>query len=159
MNKSTLKSDFHSPFFIDEIRDQNAIFNNPRLIGIRKALKVYSKKLHNIKLNKKNEYEMGEYKHKLLSPPFKEFSKRFKEFRKVIGLTQKEMAFLVNTTQQSIYQIENANAVPSITWIINMIFYYDLNIHWFLTGEATMFTSRDVLEEKFTEINLENKKT
>ena len=37
-----------------------------------------------------------------------------------------------------------------------MIKYFDLNIHWFLTGEATMFVDRNFLDEKFNELSEEN---
>lgn len=147
-----------TPLYIDEIRS-NGISHTPETeLGLKKALKVCSKELDNISLNAKNELVLGNYKHKVIEPNIKSYAKRFKKFRNSIGLTQKEMALIVNTTQQSIYQIENGNAVPSRVWIINMIVYFDLNAHWFLTGESTMFTCRNILEEKFNKLKKENRK-
>jgi len=157
MNKMPNKniSNLSKPYTIDEIRNENIYYNSPREVGLKKALKLYSKELENINLNDKNELELGDYNHKVIVPNIKSYSKRFKKFRNSIGLTQKEMAVIVNTTQQSIYQIENGNAIPSVVWIINMIIYFDLNAHWFLTGEASMYTSRDFLEERFNELSKE----
>lgn len=145
-------------FTIDKIRIEK---NNKNLFSeeanlTKEALRIFSKNLDNIKLNESYEFIMGDYKHKLIIPDPIQIAKRYKRFRKTIRLTQREMAFITSSTPQTVYQIENAKAVPSIVWALNMIKYFDLNIHWFLTGEATMFVDRNFLDEKFNELTEEN---
>ena len=156
MNKHTDR-DIAAPFIIDEMRleDKKIISTNQDLL---EALKNYKGDLDQVKYDKNNQAKLGEYTHTLVLPDPKVIAKRFKQVRTTIGLTQKEMGFLTGMTQQSVYKIETGKAFPSAVWIMNMTTYFDINPHWFITGEATMFTSRSVLEERFQRLTQKNEK-
>lgn len=142
---------------IDKIRDKDY---NMHKAGwdLFSALSNFQGDLSAIKFDDNFEATIDGYQHKIYFPNRDDLAARCKTFRKAINLTQKQMAFVVGTTQQTIYQIETAKALPSFIWGLNMVMHFDLNLHWFVTGEASMFTSRDLLEENFNQLKQENKK-
>nr|BAR34180.1 putative phage repressor protein CI [uncultured Mediterranean phage uvMED] len=156
MNKHKY-SDISAPYIIDEMRleEKKIISTNQDLL---EAVKKYKGDLDDVKYNKNNKAKLGEYTHTLLFPDPKVISKRFKLVRTTIGLTQKQMGFLTGMTQQSVYKIETGKAFPSAIWVMNMMTYFDVNPHWFISGESTMFTSRSMLEEHFQKLTQKNEK-
>ena len=101
--------------------------------------------------------QIGDYQYIRFTPKVDEIAERFVAFRHAIGLTQKEMGFLCGMSQQSVYQVEAKKALPSPMWLTNAVNHFDLNAHWLVTGEGTMFTNRSLIQETITKIQAENK--
>ena len=73
----------------------------------------------------------------------KEFAKRILLLRKMLKLTQAELAQKTGTTQTYISRLEKAERPLSEKFLLNLHKKLKVNIHWLLTGQGEMF-----LEEK-----------
>lgn len=69
-----------------------------------------------------------------------EESKRFKKFRKSIGLTQQEMADLLETKQTIISKYESGSLNIPIEAVKTLRLKYKLNYDWFFHGVGKMKT-------------------
>jgi transcriptional regulator with XRE-family HTH domain len=61
---------------------------------------------------------------------------RFKDFRKKIGKTQKELAQEAEMSQANIAKIENGEIFPNLEILISLYSKYNLNIHWIISGKG-----------------------
>lgn len=64
---------------------------------------------------------------------------RFKKFRHSLGITQSELTKPYNITRQIISFIESDKSKPSLQLLYQLAFDHNLNIHWLITGEGSMF--------------------
>ncbi|MBN2546534.1 MAG: helix-turn-helix transcriptional regulator [Spirochaetes bacterium] len=68
---------------------------------------------------------------------------RFKDFRQMLGLTQKAFAEKLNIKRDIISSIESGKVGPSREVIKKMIDLFDLNTNWLFTGEGEVFRSNE----------------
>jgi len=71
-----------------------------------------------------------------------EIGKRLKALRKMLKLTQNEMAKILNTTIQTILRYEKGRVMPSLKFLSNLANIYNINANWLLTGKGEIFLSR-----------------
>ena len=64
---------------------------------------------------------------------------RFKKFRQTLNKTQSELAEPYHCTRQIISFIESDKSKPNLQFLYQLSFDHNLNIHWLITGEGSMF--------------------
>jgi len=64
---------------------------------------------------------------------------RFKEFRKSIGMTQSELVKKYDYGREIISLIESDKTQPRLQFLYHLANDHNLNIHWLITGEGSMF--------------------
>jgi transcriptional regulator with XRE-family HTH domain len=89
---------------------------------------------------------------KKVTPAKKEVGARFRQFRAAIHKAQHEMAEELRVTQSTIANIEGGKAFPNLTYLHHFYYNYRLDINWLLTGQDGMFTKRDDVPEKYSEL-------
>lgn len=70
------------------------------------------------------------------------FGKRFKQFRKALGLSQTDIATTLGIKPPAISQIEASKIKMSIENLEKISTTYNINLHWLLTGKGSMYTGR-----------------
>jgi len=68
--------------------------------------------------------------------------KRFKDFRKLIGKTQKEIAAEADMSQANIAKIEKGEIFPNLEILIYLYGKHNLNIHWIISGNGEAILSQ-----------------
>lgn len=76
---------------------------------------------------------------------------RLKEIRKALGFNQTDFAKHLGITQTAYSMIESGNRPLAEKYIKVICSTFNVNEHWFLTGEGEMFRSSPY-EKEFTEI-------
>ena len=69
----------------------------------------------------------------------KKIGLQFRELRKQLGLTQKEMARIVGVTPAAISDFEAGKSSPSANLCAVLAKKFKVNLNWLLTGEGEMF--------------------
>lgn len=88
-------------------------------------------------------------------------NKRLKEFRKFLGLTQKEFAHGINLGQTSYSDYESGKRELSDKMIAYICSVFKLNEDWLRTGEGEMVTltkEDEEFEALFNKLNAKNQK-
>ena len=66
-------------------------------------------------------------------------SKRIREFRKKIGMTQGQLSEAVNITRGKIGKLETDRQDVDSELLIGLSERFGINIHWLVTGQGEMF--------------------
>ncbi len=79
---------------------------------------------------------------------------RIKAVRSEIGLNQAEFSSAIGVTQGNLSRYEKMKQEPSINIISKMICEYNINAHWLLTGEGSMFRTPQTIGKRLKEARL-----
>ena len=75
---------------------------------------------------------------------FKQIGNRLAQFRKKLGLSQKELAELAGVNRVYLAQIETGRTNPSFNVIYNIYRKYALSIDWLLSGNGSMTIDQSI---------------
>ncbi|MDQ1351776.1 MAG: Helix-turn-helix protein [Acidobacteriota bacterium] len=82
----------------------------------------------------------------------KEVGIRFREFRKAIDKSQKEIADEVRVSQSTFANIEGGKAYPNLSYLLHFSQKYHLDIIWVLTGDGQMLKEKDNPPDKYSDL-------
>ncbi len=77
---------------------------------------------------------------------------RLKLLRKVLGLTQRELAQVLGVSEMTIRRYESDKFQPDADVLAKLAKEFNVNLHWLLTGEGEMFITRSMEEIPKTEL-------
>ncbi len=78
---------------------------------------------------------------------------RFKTFRSLLGMTQKELARHLGLTQTAITGIEKGKSFPSLPTIHYLMKHFSLSPGWLLTGEGNPLDKKNQKGERYIKIS------
>ena len=76
-----------------------------------------------------------------------DIGKRLRKLRLHYGLSQKELANRLNTTQAVISNYEAGRRIPDANFLKKLIDIFQVDINWFLTGEGSMLKDESEKED------------
>lgn len=68
---------------------------------------------------------------------------RFKKIRKILNLSQEELAKNLNITKQAISNIENSKSMPSIVSMSKLATKYNINLNYLIADSGEIYISKD----------------
>ncbi len=68
---------------------------------------------------------------------------RFKKIRKILDMSQEELASFLNVTKQAISNIENSKSLPSITVMAKLAKEYDINLNYLIAEIGEVVLTKD----------------
>ena len=84
-------------------------------------------------------------------------SKRIREFRKKIGMTQGQLSEAVNITRGKIGKLETDRQDVDSELLIGLSERFGINIHWLVTGQGEMFFDDRSISDREKELEIENR--
>lgn len=78
---------------------------------------------------------------------YSEYSERFKQFRKTIGLSVPKLAERIDIPARTIVSYESGRS-PSIELLAQICKIYNVNANWFVTGNGEMFNTKTTTTQK-----------